>query len=113
MPKDSVKRFLAAQYAQHGIKYINYLFGSKIARLFKDNDINIIDAISTALIVSPTVDQFANVFGMNKMEKQRFTEVLKSLNTGQLDGLPIYIVDSSSEGLALLTEKLINTGFIH
>ena len=51
-PKDSVKKFLTNQYEIHGLKYINYLFGKKISRLFKiqKNNFDVIDAISTALI---------------------------------------------------------------
>ena len=52
LPKDSVRRFLIAQYSNYGAKYIEYLFGAKVSRLFQSskNTIDVIDAISTALI---------------------------------------------------------------
>ena len=50
---------------------------------------------------------------MDEIEKQRFMNVLESLNNGRIDGLPKYIVDSTSEGLNTLTDKLIKTGFLN
>lgn len=62
--------------------------------------------------MSPTVEQFAPVFEMDNVEKERFINVLSSINNGQVDNLPKFIVDSASEGLITLTDKLIKTNFL-
>ena len=49
---------------------------------------------------------------MNKEEKQRLMNVLESVYTGNFKELPKYIVDSIYDGLNVLAEKLIKTGFI-
>jgi len=48
--KDSIRRFLSAEYTNHGSKYIEYLFGSKAAGLFtRLPNIKAIDLISISL----------------------------------------------------------------
>ena len=61
--------------------------------------------------VTPTVDEFAQIFEMDKNEKERFVRTLRSLISGDINGLPKYIIDSASEGLNVLAEKLAQTGF--
>ena len=49
---------------------------------------------------------------MDKTEVARLANVLKALQYGKLNGMPKYIVESSFEGLSILAEKLIKTGFL-
>jgi hypothetical protein len=52
------------------------------------------------------------MLGMHDDEKDRLYNVLEALHNGQTQSLPKFIVDSASEGLASLTEKLIKTNFL-
>lgn len=63
-------------------------------------------------IVSPTIDEFANVIEMTAEEKARFQNVLESLNNGQINGLPTFITNSAGEGLSTLAHQLIKTQFL-
>ena len=50
---------------------------------------------------------------MNDVETDRLYNVLQSVHEGKLDGLPKYITDSTSNGLATLSDELIKTGFLN
>ena len=45
-PKDALRYFLTTQYSYYGMKYIKYIFGPRIASLFKDRTLTA-DAIET------------------------------------------------------------------
>ena len=51
-PRDSIKRFLASAYSNYGNKYIEFLFGAKVASLFHFSQKvpEVIELLSTALI---------------------------------------------------------------
>ena len=49
---------------------------------------------------------------MDETEKNRFIHVLESVYNGNIDGLPKYIVDSTSDGFNTLVDKLIKTDFL-
>lgn len=69
-PKDSIRRFLSAQYTNYGSKYIEYLFGSKATGLFsKLPYIKAIELISISLAVSPNINEFSRLLNMNELEK--------------------------------------------
>ena len=114
-PKDSIKHFFSVQYLNHGMKYIKYLFGSKIARLFRDpaSIPESIDVIAVALIVSPTANDFCKIFGMKKNETETFINIIKQIHDGQLAELPRFIHESYNEGLNILLTKLVRTGFLN
>ncbi|CAF0889109.1 unnamed protein product [Brachionus calyciflorus] len=112
-PKDTIRRLLSAQYSNFGSKFIEYLFGSKALKLFSGlRPMEAIDIITISLSVSPSIDEFARVMEMTKIEKNRLANVLESLHTGQVSELPAYIVNSASEGLGTLTDQLIKTNFL-
>lgn len=51
--KDLIKRFLLAQYTNYGTKYIEYLFGAKVAKLVNKDaktSVKVFEVIATALI---------------------------------------------------------------
>ena len=50
---------------------------------------------------------------MSENEKRRFVHVIESINDGKLIGLPKYIIDSNTEGLNILIQKLVRTGFLY
>ena len=64
------------------------------------------------LIVVPNINEFAQLFQLNESEKENFANVLKAIDEGKV-GLPKFIVDSTSEGLNQLADKLIKTGFLN
>ena len=113
-PKDSVKHFFAAQYLNHGIKYIKYLFGSKVTRLFRDSATipDALDAIAIALIVCPTAHDFCKIFDMDEAETKHFIAVMQQIHDGHVNELPRYISESVNEGLNILLLKLVRTGFL-
>ena len=49
---------------------------------------------------------------MTVEDKDRFINVLKAIAMFNFDGLPKFIIDSSTEGLQSLVENLIKTGFL-
>lgn len=63
-------------------------------------------------LVSPTIEDFAKVMELTEVEKRRLTHVLEAINTGQVNDLPPFIVNSASEGLSTLADRLIKTKFI-
>ncbi len=63
-------------------------------------------------LVSPSIEEFAKVMELTEVEKRRLTHVLEAINTGQVNDLPSFIVNSASEGLSTLADRLIKTKFI-
>ena len=50
---------------------------------------------------------------MTSAEKKRLIHAFESLHTGQVNDLPPYIVNSASEGMNSLVDKLIKTDFLN
>jgi hypothetical protein len=49
---------------------------------------------------------------MTDVEKARLVKTLEALNTGEVDQLPSFIINSASEGLNTLVDQLIKTHFL-
>lgn len=50
---------------------------------------------------------------MTTVEKRRLALALESIHTGQVGELPIFIVNSASEGLSSIADQLIKTQFLN
>ena len=140
-PKDTIRRFLTAQYKNYGAKFIEFMFGNKALAMFsKLPTMKAIEIISISLAgkqreklllilifistkmnlisiqfsikVSPNIHEFAKVMEMTPVEKNRLALTLESIYTGQVGDLPIFVVNSASEGLSTIAEQLIRTQFL-
>ena len=50
---------------------------------------------------------------MTTVEKSRLALTLESINNGQVNDLPVYIVNSVSEGLGTIANQLIRSNFLN
>ena len=50
---------------------------------------------------------------MEQIDKRRFANVLEAVVGSKTSGLPNYIVASINEGLNILAESLVQTGFLN
>jgi hypothetical protein len=112
-PKDTIKRFILSQYKNYGLKYIEFLFGTRQAILFTHGPmLDSIDNLASALLVSPTIHEFSKNLEMSPTDEKRLRDVFECIQNGDYDDLPKFIQDSLNEGLATLIEQLIRTRFL-
>ena len=64
------------------------------------------------LIAIPNINEFAEFFEQDEKDKKKLAKIMKEIYDGK-PGLPKFIVDSLSEGLNQLVDKLIKTGFLN
>lgn len=89
------------------------MFGSKQAMLFSREPIlDSIENLATAVLVSPTLHEFAKRLEMSDTDEKRLRDVFECIQNGDYNDLPKFIQDSLNEGLATLIEQLIRTRFL-
>jgi hypothetical protein len=111
-PKDTIIKFLALEYNNHGFPFMVYLFGNKAASLFKSMPPEeAYGEIAKNLATSKTIDDFAKNVEMTKVERERLQTTLEKISFGETNNLPTFIKNSIGEGLSSLTENLKKTHF--
>lgn len=62
--------------------------------------------------VSKSIHNFADKIHMSPHEFQHFKNVLQMIHDGRLEEIPLFAQEAVNQGLASLTEKLYESGFM-
>jgi len=110
--KENIEKFLQAEWALHGTKLFQFLFGTKLSKSVEENKLFWFDTLSSAFSVSKNIRNFAEKTHMSNEDRQHFKNVLEMIHDGKLEELPIFAQEAVNQGLASLIEKLYESGFM-
>ena len=110
--KENIEKFLQAEYALHGLKLFEFLFGQRISKSIEENSSFWFDTLASAFSVAKTIRNFAEKTHMSPAELAHFKNIVEMIHDGHLEEIPFYAQEAVNQGLASLVEKLYESGFM-